>query len=148
MPDSKFLTEFSDWKHGNFLEDHIDFPKRTGININMMPYISKGNNFEEYKLPAYVKPYFSFIYFCGIGDSNYDPLLESEKIFYLTIQEGWVEPKKSQRRPGIYTDNTGCITITKCTVSPEGDECYCRIQLGSGQCGGGSRSEDGREGGI
>ena len=133
------MSEFRDGEYGNFLEGPVNSPERTDININMMPYISVGYESEEYKLPPHVEPYFPLIRFCGTVNRNYDPSLKRRKIFYLTIQEGWVEPNESQGRPGIHTDNAGCITIT------EGDEI---IGFESAHCGGGSRFEDGREGGI
>lgn len=121
-----FLKEFAPYEtYGIFIEDDVIFPKATDININMMPYISKGNDFEDYKLPPYLKPYAELIYFCGTNTNG--PLYDSEndkgKIFYLTIQEGWVEPNESQRRPGIHTDNPGNIAIKnsgKYAVSAEG----------------------------
>ena len=126
MPGLGFLKEFAPYEtYGIFIEDDVIFPKATDININMMPYISKGNDFEDYKLPPYLKPYAELIYFCGTNTN--DPLYDSEndkgKIFYLTIQEGWVEPNESQRRPGIHTDNPGNIAIKnsgKYAVSAEG----------------------------
>lgn len=126
MPGLGFLKEFAPYEtYGIFIEDDVIFPKATDININMMPYISKGNDFEDYKLPPYLKPYAELIYFCGTNTN--DPLYDSEndkgKIFYLTIQEGWVEPNESQRRPGIHTDNPGNIAIKnsgKYSVSAEG----------------------------
>lgn len=126
MPGLGFLKEFAPYEtYGIFIEDDVIFPKATDININMMPYISKGNDFEDYKLPPYLKPYAELIYFCGTNTNG--PLYDSEndkgKIFYLTIQEGWVEPNESQRRPGIHTDNPGNIAIKnsgKYAVSAEG----------------------------
>ena len=126
MPGLGFLKEFAPYEtYGIFIEDDVIFPKATDININMMPYISKGNDFEDYKLPPYLKPYAELIYFCGTNTN--DPLYDSEndkgKIFYLTIQEGWVEPNESQRRPGIHTDNPGNIAIKNwkiCSISRRG----------------------------
>lgn len=126
MPGLGFLKEFAPYEtYGIFIEDDVIFPKATDININMMPYISKGNDFEDYKLPPYLKPYAELIYFCGTNTNG--PLYDSEndkgKIFYLTIQEGWVEPNESQRRPGIHTDNPGNTAIKnsgKYAVSAEG----------------------------
>ena len=103
MPDLGFLKEFASWETYNlFIEDDVIFPKAADININMMPYISKGYDFEDYKLPAYLKSYAELICFCGTNDRFYDSENDRGKIFYLTIQEGWVEPNESQRRPGIH----------------------------------------------
>ena len=123
MPDLGFLKEFASSETYDLIEDDVIFPKATDININMMPYISKGYDFEDYKLPAYLKSYAKLICFCGTSGRSYDSENDKGRIFYLTIQEGLVEPNESQRRPGIHTDNPGSIAIKnsgKYTVSAEG----------------------------
>ena len=85
------------------------FPKPCGISINMMPFVSGGHHFEEFKLPSILRPYIDILRSCNLAvPHNYQG---KRKIFYLTIQEGWVEPNESQRRAGIFTEKTGCILV-------------------------------------
>ena len=112
MPEFQFLIRFQDYEVGDmYRESRTIFPEPKNININMMPYIYGGHNFKDYKLPDILKPYFPLIRFCRTGKHMYDMSSDKGKIFYLTIQEGWVEPNQSQRRPGIHTDNPGPIKI-------------------------------------
>ena len=95
-------------------------PSPTDININMMPYVYGGWEFQDYKLPDYLIPYFPLIKSCRPG-SSFDESVG--QIYYLTIQEGWVEPNKTQRRPGIHTDNPGPVALKyadKLTPQSEG----------------------------
>ena len=98
-PDCKFVVEF-----GRCFSDI--FPKPCGININMMPFVSGGHHFEEFKLPSILRPYINVLRSCNLAIPH-----GKRKIFYLTIQEGWVEPNESQRRAGIFTEKTGCISV-------------------------------------
>ena len=81
MPDLGFLKEFASWETYDLIEDDIIFPKATDININMMPYISKGYDFEDYKLPAYLKSYAKLICFCGTNGRSYDSENDKGRIF-------------------------------------------------------------------
>ena len=151
MPDLGFLKKFVSWKTYDLVEDGVIFPKGTDININMMPYISKGYDFEDYKLPAYLKSYAKLICFCGTSGRSYDSENDKGRIFYLTIQEGWVEPNESHRRPGIHTDNPGSIAIKnsgKYTVSAEGAGEYGKNYYEHHWGNGVIRSEDCHSGGI
>ena len=151
MPDLGFLEKFVSWKTYDLIEDGVIFPKATDININMMPYISKGYDFEDYKLPAYLKSYAKLICFCGTSGRSYDSENDKGRIFYLTIQEGWVEPNESHRRPGIHTDNPGSIAIKnsgKYTVSAEGAGEYGKNYYEHHWGNGVIRSEDCHSGGI
>ena len=38
-------------------------------------------------------------------------LTDLGKVYYLTIQETWVEPGDSQRRPGLHVDSPGKVKI-------------------------------------
>ena len=91
------------------------FPQPTNININMMPFLAS-RNFEETQLPDYIKPYAKMIrsvILCACGYNNVNRSKVEGKIFFLTIQESWVEDNTSQRRPGLHTDNPGPIIINK-----------------------------------
>jgi len=107
MNDLKFVRETCRFYEG--------FPEPTDININMMPFIVS-TNFEQTKLPDYVRPYSHMIEQViwsayGFGGRNKGAL--EGKIFFLTIQESWVDENTSQRRPGLHTDNPGPIKIRK-----------------------------------
>ena len=95
----------------------VSFPKPTnGININMMPFIAS-KNFNDTKLPGSLKCYASMIeavMTIAYGYNNVNQSKEEGKIYFLTIQESWVDAKTSQRRPGLHTDNPGPVTIKKC----------------------------------
>ena len=133
IQDSKFFTKICEFHMydgitENELTAGIDilFPPPKNIKINMMPYVFGGDKFESYKLPSYLKPYFDIIKLCygsWVEDLN--------KIFYLTIDEGLVEPGRSQRRPGIHTDNSGPLNLkgsnlinSVCEGEGAGKKCY------------------------
>lgn len=46
-----------------------------------MAYISKGNDFEDYKLPALLKPYPELISFCGTIDLVYTHVMSKGDYF-------------------------------------------------------------------
>ena len=88
-----------------------------------------GENFKSCQLPKYVKPYWPLIkaclnpqlerayqtYSCHIDsylDISNGPS-DIGKIYYLTIQESWVEPGDSQRRPGLHVDIPGKVKLKK-----------------------------------
>ena len=101
-PDCKFFVE-----SGRCFPDA--FPKPCGININMMPFVNGGHHFEEFKVPSILRPYINVLRTCNLViPHNYHG---KRKICYLTIQEGWVERNQSQRRAGIFTEKTGCISV-------------------------------------
>jgi len=89
------------------------------ININMMPFIAEAD-FDECKLPEFVRPYWSLIQAClspemdrswhHLWDKRRIPS-EKGKVNYLTIQESWVEEGSSQRRPGLHVDSPGKVKI-------------------------------------
>ena len=112
LTDCSFLKKFQQHEfHFRLKEDDLLLPTPTDININMMPYIYGGREFQDYKLPDYVIPYFRLIKFCKSKGDTYDFEEDKGSIYYLTIQEGWVEPHETQRRPGVHTDNPGPVTL-------------------------------------
>ena len=97
------------------LAGYCQFPEPTNININMMPFIVS-TVFEKTKLPASVLPYKDMIrqvIQTAYGWNNRNKAALIGKIFFLTIQESWVEENTSQRRAGLHTDNPGPIKIRK-----------------------------------
>ena len=129
MPEFKFLKKYDHHDLSTVIRENINgideqlrksikekdciFPKPAGLNVKMMPYIYGGQEFKDYNLPNFLKPYFPLIRFCRTRKFYNDFESDKGKIFYLTIQEGWVEPSERQRRSDIHTDNPGSITIPK-----------------------------------
>ena len=93
------------------------FPEPTDININMMPFIA-GENFKYCELPNYLQNYWPLIkaclrpqherQHCHLWPKSKIPS-DIGKVYYLTIQESWVEPGNSQRRPGLHVDSPGSV---------------------------------------
>ena len=80
------------------------FPKPTGININMMPFIMDIENFTNCQLPRHLKKYWEcIIKQCPLGSEQIG------KVGYLTIQESHVNKGETQRRPGIHTERPGIV---------------------------------------
>jgi len=73
---------------------NIEFPKYSGININMLPYIM---GMAE-SIPIEYRDYLPIIEACNL------PKSEIGKVGFLTITESVVEAGKSQRRGGIHTE--------------------------------------------
>ena len=102
----------------------ISFPEPSGININMMPFIV-GETFESCKLPDYVEPYWKMIQCClkpeiykgkwHAWPRKFHPS-DIGKVYYLTIQESFVEPGTSQRRPGLHVDSPGKVELKNATA--------------------------------
>ena len=76
----------------------------------MMPFIV-GRNFKECQLPEYLEPYWSLLNTCLIPQINRMIPSDLGKVYYLTIQESWVEGGVSQRRPGLHVDSPGRVKI-------------------------------------
>ena len=109
------------------------FPDPSGINVNMMPFIAS-REFKDTKLPDYIKPYADLIrdtigYAYGWGGINRNEIEGS--IYFVTIQESWVDANTSQRRPGLHTDNPGPLLIKKKSDDTEAKGSYSD---GSGSC--------------
>ena len=82
----------------------VTFPKPTGININMMPFIIGDQN----SIPIEYRHYSALVNKCPFDSS------ELGKVGYLTVTEGLVQKGTTQRRPGIHTDGykgTGWGTV-------------------------------------
>ena len=103
---------------GSFSE-RIKFPPPTDIDINMMPFIL-ATNFDDSKLPMYLKPYWRVIrriseaedYKLNYGrDFFRNPKAESEigKVCFLTVHESFVDAGSTQRRPGLHVDCAGVV---------------------------------------
>lgn len=86
----------------------VKFPKPTGININMMPFIMDVSNFKSCHLPQYLKSYWqNIIRYCPLQFGND----EFGKIGFLTIHESCVNKGETQRRPGIHTERPGMVKL-------------------------------------
>ena len=114
-----YLTPISFHDPDEYDNMEYSFPKPSDININMMPFIV-GETFESSKLPEFVRPYWPMIKACLDPEMSRawhhmwpKDLIPSEvgKVNYLTIQESWVEPGTSQRRPGLHVDRPGEVKI-------------------------------------
>ena len=113
--------------------EKYSFPAPTDININMMPFIV-GEEFEDCKLPDYLKNYWDLIEAClrpqhqrhhwhGWPSSKIPS--DIGKVYYLTIQESWVDPGNSQRRPGLHVDSPGSVKIK----GEDHDAEHCGLEL-------------------
>lgn len=73
----------------------VEFPESTGINVNMMPFVMGDRS----TLPRELQPYYdSIITKCPIHRD------ENGEVMFLTVQESFVEAKKTQRRPGLHIE--------------------------------------------
>lgn len=82
---------------GTVAFDHVDnvtFPKPSGININMMPFVMG----QKETLPAAYHAYWPMI------EQATSSARQKGAIGYLTIHEGHTKPGHSQRRPGLHTE--------------------------------------------
>lgn len=79
----------------------ITFPKPTGIKINMMPFYL----YKKETLPVEYHDYWNIIKGCICRDATEGTDRNNIKA-YLTIEEGFVETGKTQRRPGLHIDST------------------------------------------
>ena len=91
------------------------FPAPSGININMMPFISS-EQFEDCRLPEYLNPYRGLITYCLRHEKKRNPS-STGKVFYLSIEESEVEVGLSQRQPGLHVDRPGLVNIALFKVS-------------------------------
>ena len=89
----------------DYEQEKIVFPKRSGININMMPFVLH-KEFKKCRLPSYLKDYWKCIIYDCIFDDD-----EIGKICYLTIHESEVGRNDTQRRPGIHTEKPGRLDL-------------------------------------
>ena len=101
---------------------HIKFPAPTDINISMMPFIL-ANNFEDSKLPMYLKPYWSLI--SPISNIEYHKSMTDEgseynDVCFLTIHESFVDTGSTQRLPGLKVDCAGIVKFAGVSGSVRG----------------------------
>ncbi|KAJ3414515.1 guanine nucleotide exchange protein for ADP-robosylation factor [Chytridiales sp. JEL 0842] len=119
----------------------VEFPKPQDINVNMMPFIMGDVN----SLPDNLKPYQPLIDQCLAQtyahwddwerDERGWPIIDEKrsaeesqygKVGYITVHEGYVEPGKTQRRPGLHTDSAGQLMGASClVVDADGSGGYC-----------------------
>lgn len=107
---SRLLKEHVIQSNTSYIKSHIYdnqnmFPPPSDININMMPI-----DMVRLKdtLPDYAKGYTKLILFCIRQQMEgwlRNDVNEKGKIAYLTIHESWVEPGKTQRRPGLHIES-------------------------------------------
>jgi len=82
----------------------VRFPKPTGININMMPFIIG----KKESIPKEYQTYWPLIEECsGLSSLEWRP--NESSIGYLTIQEGNVRQGQTQRRAGLHVETPGSI---------------------------------------
>ena len=96
----------------------------------MMPFILSAD-FEESKLPKYLKPYWPFIQHCSrveLEKTRSDRWLwfrketsEIGKVCYLTVQESFVEENQTQRRPGLHVDCPGYVKVREAPIVEGGE---------------------------
>jgi hypothetical protein len=78
----------------------VAFPKPTGRNVSVLPFIMG----DEESLPEDLRPYYdSLIAKCPVADEEYG------KVMYLTISEGLVDESATQRRSGLHVEAAGGI---------------------------------------
>lgn len=76
---------------------NVKFPKpssKTPINVNMIPFRLDDMN----TLPIELRGYWGLIQSCPV------PASRAKEVAYLTIQEGFVQKGKTQRRGGLHTE--------------------------------------------
>lgn len=72
----------------------VRFPKPTGINVNMMPFVM--GNVDS--ISDELRPYWDMVEACGVEPD------EIGKVGYLTVMESEVTPGLSQRRGGAHVE--------------------------------------------
>lgn len=72
--------------------NQIEFPKFSGININMMPFIFGDTE----SIPNSMASYWDIINECNF---------EKDAVCYLTITETMVRKSETQRRGGIHVES-------------------------------------------
>ena len=78
----------------------VEFPKPTGRNVNMLPFVMGAKD----SLPEDLRPYYdALISQCPVADEEYG------KVMYLTVSEGMVDAASTQRRSGLHVEAAGGI---------------------------------------
>jgi len=111
---------FHSWLYFAHIRHGLDlFPEPTDIKINMMPFIV-GRTFEDCRLPGFLLPYWRMIKACIQPEIKRDEWTywprsriqtDLGKVYYLTIDESFVQTGKSQRRPGVHVDSPGHVKL-------------------------------------
>lgn len=83
-------------------EYYVEFPKFSGININMMPIKLSRFGFQR-TIPKIYRAYIPILEQCKFDYDLYD------SVAYLTISEQFVEKGESHRRPGLHTESQGYL---------------------------------------
>ena len=77
----------------------IDFPPPKNRNVNMMPFIFGDMS----SLPIDLRCFAKCIKACPVSPSDIG------KVFYLTVQETYVDPESTQRREGLHIEAPGTL---------------------------------------
>lgn len=126
------------------LDEEVKFPVPKDRQVNMMPFLAWH---PEMTLPKNLKPYIKMIrsITSSKGDSLMDPVghvLPWDEVWYLTVQEGWVEKGKTQRRPGLHIESPGSL------VTESGTETTWEGGWGGGSVSAETPGEIRRSGGL
>lgn len=130
----------------------FEFPKPTGINVNTMPI----RYFDKMSIPEFCRPYADLIDSCPVSaydiykssdadigeldfrnDSGYGWKERSERVAYLTIEEGIVPIGVTQRRPGLHIERPGSVLDGGRLYSKNNpnDQIYASLAWGLGRWG-------------
>ena len=117
----------------------FEFPKPTGINVNMMPI----KYFDKRSIPEFCCSYTDLIYSCPIStheiyksdDANRIELKSrTDRIAYLTIEEGIVPIGVTQREPGLQIERPGLMKDGgKLLCSKSNDNIFGTLEWGFGR---------------
>ena len=77
----------------------VSWPEPTGRNVNMLPFIMGDKD----SLPDELRPYYELIKKCPVNHH------EQGRVVYLTVSEGYVDAKSTQRRSGLHIEAAGGI---------------------------------------
>lgn len=112
------------------------FPPPRDIKVNMMPF----RLYSPHRtLPEELQGYLDLVWACraaGFEDGDY--MSATERVAYLTVHEGWVEPGRAQRRPGLHIECPGEVVRGGRWVRGTWDtidECGRDVMWGGGLCG-------------
>jgi len=111
------------------------FPRPTGLDVNMMPFVLGRKD----TLPESLHQYWGLIQEC-------QQMLRCEagRVVYLTVQESDMRPGQPQRRPGLHTEgflstlaSDGVEGPAECTMMPVWHPWGMGVRLRAGQFDGG-----------
>ena len=104
----------------------IDFPKPTGINVNMMPI----DIYDPKSLPENLKQYSLMLWFScrhRVADCN-----KLKHIVYLTVHEELIPVGLSQRRPGVHIEQPNNILSGGNVITDQDSKTYKNLAWGLG----------------